>query len=71
VPADLGPLSELVVGRFGDRGVRLRTGAVATEVDGMVLGWYPSRTLDGLETARRLRERVAAAIEIEAQPRPV
>jgi len=71
IPGDLGPLAGLVVGPFGDSGVRLDGGAVAVEVDGMVLSWYPSHTLDGLETACRLRDRIAAATETEAQPRDV
>ncbi len=71
IPADLGPLAELVVGPSDGGGMRLEGGAVAMEVDGMVLSWYPSRTLDGLETARRVRDGIAAAMETETQPRGV
>ncbi|HKI58560.1 MAG TPA: helical backbone metal receptor [Trueperaceae bacterium] len=39
-------------------GVRRVEGVAAVEVDGRAFGWYPSRTVDGLERAAALRERV-------------
>lgn len=60
LPADLGPLAAELVGRSED-GFRLRSGALAVEADGAAFGWYPSRTLDGLDAACRLRRRVLAA----------
>lgn len=67
LPADLGPLADRVTGRLSEGGLRLRGGAVAVEVDGMAFGWYPSKTLDGLDAACRLRARLLS--EREKTPR--
>lgn len=57
LPGDLGPLADRLEGRDGTA-FRLGRGALAVEVDGAALTWYPSRTLDGLRLAAALRRRV-------------